>query len=151
MSLHIQIKEGIKQSMLAKNAVRTGVLRGLLAGFTNELVAKGRKPQEELNDDEVLAVIKRQVKQRKDSIEQFEKGGRQDLVDTEKAELTILETFLPQQMSEEEIIKIAEAKKMEMHITDKAKAGILVGAVMKATGGQADGGVVKRVVDKLFK
>src|SRR4051812_32822269 len=104
MSLHIQIKEGIKQSMLAKDTVRTGVLRGLVAGFTNELVAKGRKPQEELNDDEVLTVIKRQVKQRKDSIEQFEKGGRQDLVDTEKAELTILETFLPQQMSEDEII-----------------------------------------------
>jgi uncharacterized protein YqeY len=150
MSLQTQIKDGIKQAMLAKDPVRTGVLRGLSAGFTNELVAKGRKPQDELSDEEVLAVIKRQVKQRKDSIEQFEKGGRPDLAETEKAELAILETFLPKQMDEEEIIKIAEAKKAEMHITDKSKAGILVGAVVKATNGQADGARVKEIVDRLL-
>jgi uncharacterized protein YqeY len=150
MSLHAHIKDGIKHSMLAKDPVRTGVLRGLVAGFVNELVAKGRKPQEELADDEVLAVIKRQVKQRKDSIEQFEKGGRPDLAESEKAELSILETFLPQQMSESDIRKIVEKKKAEMHITDKAKAGILVGAVIKETKGQADGGVIKKIVDSLF-
>ncbi len=150
MSLQAQIRDGIKQSMLAKDTVRTGVLRGLVAGFTNELVAKGRKPQDELTDDEVLAVIKRQVKQRKDSIEQFEKGGRADLAETEKGELAILETFLPASTSKEEIRKVAEAKKAEMNVTDKAKAGILVGAVMKELKGQADGGEVKEVVESLF-
>jgi uncharacterized protein YqeY len=150
MSLHLNIRAGIKESMLNKDQVRTGVLRGLVAGFTNELVAKGRKPQEELTDDEAMAVIKRQVKQRKDSIEQFEKGGRADLADTEKAELAILETFLPAAISKDEIKKVAEAKKAEMNVTDKSKAGILVGAVMKALKGQADGADVKEVVDSLF-
>jgi uncharacterized protein YqeY len=150
MSLQTNIRAGIKESMLNKDQVRTGVLRGLVAGFTNELVAKGRKPQEELTDEEAMAVIKRQVKQRKDSIEQFEKGGRADLADSEKAELAILETFLPASLSKDEIRKVAEAKKAEMNVTDKSKAGILVGAVMKALKGQADGADVKEVVDSLF-
>src|SRR3989338_968340 len=79
--------------MLAKETVRLTVTRGLLAAFVNELVAKLRKPTEELKDDEALAVIKRAVKQHKDSIEQFAKGGRQDLVKEEKAELKILEIY----------------------------------------------------------
>ncbi|MBX4197704.1 GatB/YqeY domain-containing protein [Candidatus Parcubacteria bacterium] len=150
MSLHLDIKEGIKKAMLAKDTVRTGVLRGLSAAFTNELVAKGKKPQEELPDEDAMTVIKRQVKQRKDSIEQFEKGGRKDLADTEKAELAILETFLPAAMSKDAIRKVAEAKKSQMNVTDKSKAGILVGAVMKELKGQADGADVKEVVDSLF-
>ena len=86
-------------AMKARDVVRTNVLRGLMASFTNEAVAKKRKPDEELSDEEVLVVIGRAVKQRKDSIEQFEKGGRADLAGVEKSELAILETYLPTQMS----------------------------------------------------
>ena len=75
--LHEQIKNGIKEAMMAKDQVRLETLRGMSAAFTNELVAKGRKPNEILGDEEVLAVITRLSKQRKDSIEQFTKGGRQ--------------------------------------------------------------------------
>ena len=83
------------EAMKAKDILRLNVIRGLLASFTNEAIAKRRKPDEELSDDEVLIVISRAVKQRKDSIEQFEKGGRKDLVEVEKSELVILETYLP--------------------------------------------------------
>ena len=143
-------KEEIKKAMLARDTVRLNTLRGVSAAFTNELVAKGMKPQDELPDDACLVVIKRLVKQRKESIEQFKAGNRQELVDSESAELTILESFLPQMMSQDEIRKIAESKKAEMGITDKTKLGILIGAVLKETKGQADGGDVKLVVESLF-
>ena len=148
--LHIELKEGIKTAMKARDEVRLMVLRGLVAAATNELVATSRKPDELLSDDQMLAVIKRGVKQRKDSIEQFEKGGRQDLVEKEKAELVILEAFLPKTMSQDEIRPITGKKKAEMNITDKKEAGKLMGAVMKELGGRAEGSDVKAVVDSLF-
>src|SRR3990167_1331615 len=150
MILHQDIKEQIKDSMKARDAVRLGVLRGLVAGFTNELVATKRMPNDELSDEEVLNVIRRQVKQRKDSIEQFTKGGREDLVESEKAELTILETYLQAQMSREEVMKIAQAKMTELGITDVSKKGMFMGALMKELKGKADGDVVKSVVDQLL-
>ena len=91
------------------------------------------------------------VKQRKDSIEQFEKGGRQDLVDNEEAELKVLEEFLPAQMSEEEVRKIVRLKIENLKISDKSKIGILIGAVLKETGGNADGALVKKIVDEILK
>ena len=96
--LHEQIKNGIKNAMISKNEVLLKTLRSMVSAFTNELVAKSKKPSELLNDEEVLAVIARLAKQRKDSIEQFQKGNREDLVKEEQAELTILETYLPKMM-----------------------------------------------------
>ena len=150
MTLHSTIKSQIKEAMLAKDALRLSVVRGLVAAFTNELVAKQRKPTEELSDEDVLAVIRRAVKQRKDSIEQFKAGGRQDLVDSETAELGVLEKYLPQMMSREDIRKVAEAKKNELGITDKAKLGQFVGMLMKELKGKADGTDVKQVAESLF-
>ncbi len=148
--VHEQIKDQIKEAMLAKDAVRLQTLRGLLSAFTNELVAKKRKPQEMLEDEDALAVISRAVKQRKDSIEQFEKGGRADLAEDEKAELAILVTYLPTQMSKEEVMKAVLAKKTELGVTDKAMAGKLMGAIMKDLKGKADGDMVKAVIDEAF-
>ena len=142
--------------MKAKDPTRVSVLRGLLAGFVNENVAKGRKPEETIPDEDALAVIKRQARQRQDSIEQFTKGGRQDLAEKETNELNILKTYLPAEMSEAEIRKVVEAKKAELGINDlpaqagKSKIGQLIGAVMKELKGQADGAVVKKVVESLF-
>jgi uncharacterized protein YqeY len=102
-----------------------------------------------LPDEEAISVIRRLVKQRKDSIEQFEKGGRQDLAENEKAEMKILEEFLPAQMSEEQIIKIVKAKIEELSPT-KEKMGIFMGAVMKETKGEADGALVKKIVSELL-
>lgn len=150
MTLQETIKGSLKEAMMAKDAVKMTVIRGLMSGFTNELVALGRTPQDALTDDEVLAVIRRGVKQRKDAIEQFVAGGREDLADSEKAELALLEVYLPTMMSREEILKIAEAKKAEMGITDKTKVGMLMSTIMKDLKGKADGADVKAVVEGLF-
>jgi len=144
------MRDGIKSAMIAKDQVRLTVLRGLITSFTNESVAKGKTPQDELADEDAITVIKRAVKQRKDSIDQFTKGGRLDLVENENAELKILETFLPQSMSKEDIKKIAIAKKAELGVTDKAGMGKFMGALMKELKGQADGNDVKEVVESLF-
>ena len=150
MSLQKDIQGKIKDALIAKDSVRLTVLRGLTSAFTNELVATGKKPQDELNDEGALTVIKRAVKQRKDSIDQFTKGNRLDLVATEEAELKILETFLPQMMSREEIKKIAEKKKIELNVTDKSGMGKFMGALMKEFKGRADGNDVKEIVESLF-
>jgi uncharacterized protein YqeY len=150
MSLHTDIKNQIKEAMIAKDTIRLSVLRGLSASFTNDLIAKKKKSDELLSDDEILDIIRRQVKQRKDSIEQFQKGGRQDLVDNEKAELAILETYLPAQMSKDEVVNFVKAKQTEMGATDPAKKNQFMGLVMKDLKGKADGTVVKEVIDSLF-
>ncbi len=148
--LHEEIKGKIKEAMLAKDAVRLEVYRGMVAAFTNELVAKGKKPQEWLNDEEALAVITRLSKQRKDSIEQYTKGGREDLVSEEQAQLAVIETFLPAMMSKDEIKTFAVAKQADLGITDATKKGMLMSALMKDLKGKADGMDVKEVVDSLF-
>lgn len=137
---------------MAKDAVRLTTLRGILSAFTNESVALKRTPQDKLKDDEALAVLKRLAKQRKDSIEQFEKASRADLADNEKAELKIIEEFLPEEVGEDIIRNIVMSKKEELGVTDKSKMGILIGAVMKdpkAAG--ADGALVKKIVEELIK
>ena len=136
--------------MRAKDTVRLTTLRGMIAAFTSEVMVKGGKPQDKLADEDAIIVIRRLVKQRKDSIEQFEKGGRQDLADNEKAEMKVLEEFLPAQMPEEAIRKIVEEKKEKLGITDKSKAGQLMGMVMKETGGNADGQLVKKIVEEVL-
>ena len=136
--------------MLARDLVLLETLRSMLAGFTNELVAKSRKPNEVLADTEAIAVITRLARQRKDSIEQYKKGNRQDLVKEEEAQLAILETYLPKLMERNEIEKIARSKKEELGITDGTKKGMLMQTLMKDLKGKADGAVVKEVVDSLF-
>ena len=96
--LHEQIKNKIKEAMMAKDQVALDTYRGMLSAFTNELVAKNRKPNEILGDEDAIVVITRLAKQRKDSIEQFKKGNREDLVKEESAQLAILETYLPKLM-----------------------------------------------------
>lgn len=150
MSLQEQIKSEIKEAMKNKDQIKLSVVRGLVSAFTNELVAKGKMPTDSLSDEEALVVIKRATKQRKDAIEQFINGGRPELAESEQAELTILETYLPAQASSEQIKNVAEAKIKELDINDKSKAGQLVGIVMKELNGQADGNEVKKIIDELL-
>jgi uncharacterized protein YqeY len=150
MTIQEQVKENMKQAMKDKDAVRLSVSRGLMTAFTNELVATGKTPQDSLPDEDALKVISRAAKQRKDSIEQFEKGGRPELAADEKAELEIIEEYLPEMMSEDEVRKIAEEKKSEVSAESKADFGKLMGAVVAATKGQADGQVVKKIVEELL-
>lgn len=140
----------MKDAMRAKDTVKLGVVRGLIAACTNESVTKGYGPDGVLTDDEVLSVVMRAAKQRKDSIQQFTDGGRPELAEGEKAELSILETMLPAQMSREEIVAAATAKAQEMGVTDKTKANMLMGSLMKDLKGRADGTIVKEVIDGMF-
>lgn len=150
MLLHEQIKNNIKESMKSGDKVRLEVMRGLVTAFTNELVATNRTPQDMLTDEEAIVVITRASKQRKDSIEQFEKGGRKDLVDMESVQLAILEEFLPKLMDKSEVEQFVKSKITELGISDVSKKGLLMSTLMKDLKGKADGSLVKVVVDGLF-
>lgn len=148
--LHEQIKNSIKDAMKAKDQVRLDVLRGLVTAFTNELVATNRTPQDMLTDEQAIAVITRASKQRKDSIEQFTKGGRADLAESEQAQLDIISAYLPKLMEKDEIEKVVQAQYASFEPKDPTKKGMFMAGVMKELKGKADGALVKEVVDKVF-
>lgn len=150
MTIHETIKAKIIEAMRAKDSIKLDTLRGLTALFSNELIAKGSAAPF-IDDESALTLIKRSVKQHKDSIDQFEKGGRNDLADKEKAELKILEVFLPQMMSKDEIKKIVEGKMAAEGKPDMKKLGAFIGGLMKELKGKADGADVKEVVEGLVK
>lgn len=150
MTIHESLKAAIPDALRAKDEVKLRTLRSLVTAMTNEVVAKKRKPDEFLADEEAATVLKRAANQRKDSIRQFEEASRQDLADPEKAELTFIEELMPSMMSREEITTLAKAKMAELGISGKAEAGKFTGALMKELKGKADGGDVKAVVDSLL-
>lgn len=150
MTIHETIKAGIPEAMKARDEVRLRTLRSLSTAMTNEVVAKKRKPDELLTDDEALAVLKRASNQRKDSIQQFEQGGRPELAVPEKEELAVIESYLPAQMDRAEVEAAVTAKMAELGVTSKADSGKLIGALMKDLKDRADGGMVKEVVDSLL-
>ncbi len=148
--LTAKIRTDMTAAMKAKDDLRRDTLRGALAAFTNELVAKGRKPTEELADADAVTVLKRLAKQRKEAAEVYKKGGRAELAEKELSELKILEEYLPQSAPREEIEKVARAKMAELGVADASGIGKLTGAVMKEFAGRADGNDVKEVVASLF-
>jgi uncharacterized protein YqeY len=151
MSLYLQLRDDMKSAMKAKDAMRLSVLRGLLTLCTQELTSTNRTPQDTLSDEEVLALIRRSVKQRADAAQQYRAGGRDDLAGAEEAEAEILQAYLPAQLSREQVRDIAERCKKDLGITEKKDFGRLMGVVMKETAGNADGGMVKQVVEELLK
>ena len=150
LTLHEKIREEVKEAMRARDTMRLNVVRGILSAFVNELITQKKKPHEVLPDADALKVIKRLANQRKDSIEQFTKGFREDLAKIEEEELVLLQKYLPETMSKADIKKVAEKKQKELGFTDKSNMGKLMGAVMKELKEKADGGDVKDVVEKLF-
>lgn len=150
MTLHEQIKNNIKTSMKDGDKVCLEVMRGLLTAFTNELVATNRTPQDILTDEEAVRVITRVSKQHKDSIEQFTKGGRTDLVNIEQDQLTIIEEFLPKLMDRSEIENLVKVKYDELKVKDSTKKGMFMSSLMKELKDKADGSMVKEAVDKIF-
>ncbi|MFZ3044145.1 MAG: GatB/YqeY domain-containing protein [Minisyncoccia bacterium] len=150
MPIHETLKQSIPEALRARDEVRLRTLRSLVTAMTNEVVAKKRKPDEFLTDEEATTVLKRAANQRKDSIQQFTDAGRLDLVEPEQAELAILASYLPILMTPAEIQVVAEAKMAELGVSSKADAGKFTGALMKELKGRADGGDVKAVVDSLL-
>lgn len=155
MPLHQTIKDQIKEAMRARDTIRLDTLRGLAALFQNEIIMGKAKAESDgsLSDADALAIVKRAVKQRRDSIDQFQKGGREDLVEKEKAELSILESYLPAMMPREEIHLIARQRIEKLKIDgsyDPKAGGKIMGMIMKELAGRADGTDVKAVVEGIM-
>ncbi|RJQ36110.1 GatB/YqeY domain-containing protein [Candidatus Microgenomates bacterium] len=140
-----QLQEELKASMLARNELKTSVLRMLLSAVGYYEINKGGAGYQ-ATDEDVLAVIQKEAKQRKDSIEQFNDAGRQDLSAKEEKELAILQTYLPQQMSEEEIRKLIKEAIAQTGATSIAEIGKIMGALMPKVKGKADGSLVSKIV-----
>lgn len=133
----------LKQSMLAKDVARTSTLRMLKSAIE---YYKIEKKQETLTDADVTSVIKKQIKQRQDSIESFTKGGRTDLVTNEQAELAVLKTYLPDELSPAEVEAIVKAVIVEVGATTKNDMGKVMKAVQAKTAGRADNRLVSQLV-----
>lgn len=140
-----KLQEELKTSMLAKNELKTSVLRLLLSAINYYEIQKGGAGYE-ATDEDVLHVLQKEVKQRKESIEQFKAGGRQDLVDKETSELKLLETYLPEQMSEEEIRTLVKEAISQAGATSVQDMGKIMSALMPKVKGKADGGLVSKIV-----
>jgi uncharacterized protein YqeY len=134
MSLKQQITEDMKQAMRAKDTVRLGTIRLLTAAIKQKEVDE----RIELNDAQVLAIVDKMIKQRKDSIAQFTAGGRQDLVDIEKAELDILSAYMPAQMSDEEIRSEVDSAIASIGASGPQDMGKVMGMLKPALAGRAD-------------
>lgn len=147
MSLKQNILDDLKSAMKAGDAAKRDTLRMLDSMVKNVEIEK-KKREAGLSDEEVLEVINRAVKQRRDAIEQYKSGGREDLAEKENAEVEILSAYMPPQMSEEEVA--AEVKKIiaETGATSKAETGKVMGAAMGRLKGKADGNIVKKIVEE---
>src|SRR4026209_1549361 len=147
MTLAQRIDSDPKDAMRAKDATKLGVLRMLKSAIKYSAIEKSGAAGE-LDDAEMTQVIRQQVKQRQDSIESFEKGGRAELADKEKAELAILNTYLPQGMSPDELAKVVRETIAELGATSKAQMGAVMKALQAKAGGRADGKTLSSEVQK---
>lgn len=165
MAIHESIEKEIPVALRAGDTVRLRTLRSLFAAMTNEAIAKHARPSNEvmtfmkivdvkrdrfLNDEEALGVLRRAAHERKDAIEMYQQAGRMNLVNAEMDELNIIKSYLPTQMSRDEILVLAKAKMTALGVTDKSGAGKFTGALMKELKDNADGADVRAVVDSLL-
>lgn len=146
MSLKEKLTLEMQQAMKAHNVLLRDTLRLVIASIKYAEVEVGRP----LDDAEVLDVIRREAKRRRESIAEFSRGGRQDLVDQEQAELNILETYLPQQMGRAEVEAAVRQAISELGISGKAQSGLLMKHLMAQLKGRADGKLVSQVVQELL-
>ncbi len=148
MSLMETLNQDLKTAMKAGDEPAKRALRGVKAAITRAEKEKGNQP---LTDEEIIAVLRKQAKQRKDSIEAYTQAGRQDLVEEEQAELRIIERYLPQLMSEDEIRAVAQQVIQEVGATSPRDMGKVMGRLMSQLKGKADGRLVNQVVRQLLQ
>lgn len=146
MSIKNNILDELKSAMKQKNADRLRVLRSLKAKLLEKEISERKGGEAEISDEQAIEVLMKAAKQRKESIDQFEKGDRQELADKEKAELEVIEEFLPKMMSEEEVRAEVKAQISQMGASGMQDMGKVMGAMMGKLKGRADGSVVSRVV-----
>jgi len=147
MILQQRVDSDLKEAMRAKEATKLGVLRMLKSAFKYAAIEKSGA-EAELSDAEAIQVIRKQAKQRQDSIESFEKGGRAELAAKEKEELALLNSYLPQAMSPEELAKVVRETIAELGATSKAQMGGVMKALQARVAGRADGRTLSAEVQK---
>ncbi len=146
MALKDQIMADLKQAMKDKDQDKLRVLRSLKAKLQEREISERKGGEATLSNEQVVEVVMKAAKQRKESIEQFGSGGRDDLVENEEKELKIIESYLPEMLSEEEIRDIAQKKIKELGAGSVADMGKVMGVMMKELKGQADGSLISKVV-----
>lgn len=144
MSLLERLNNDMKQAMKNKEKDKLSVIRMIKSSLQNEAIKLGN----ELSEDQELTVLSREMKQRKDSLNEFEKAGREDLVEKLRTELTFVEVYMPKQLSEEEVTEIVKQAISEVGATSKAEMGKVMSAIMPKVKGKADGTLVNKLVQQ---
>ena len=142
MSLLERLNTDIKQAMKDKDKEKLSVLRMVKSSIQNESIKHGR----DLSEEEELTVLSRELKQRKDSLQEFDKAGREDLVHKLQGEIAIVEHYMPEQLSEDELSAIVQQTIADVNATSKADMGKVMGALMPKVKGKADGSLVNKLV-----
>jgi uncharacterized protein len=140
-----ELKDELKKSMLAKDTEKTGILRMVISALGYYEIEKGGAGYE-ASEEDVMEVLRKQVKQRRDSVEQFRAGGREELAAKEEKEIAMIAGYLPAQMSEEEIRKLVDEAIASTGASSPQDMGKVMGALMPKTKGNADGGLVSKIV-----
>jgi len=146
MSIKEQIMADLKQAMKNKEKDKLRVLRSLKSKLLEREISERKEGEASLSDDQTIEVLMKAAKQRKESIEQFEKGDRNDLADAEKTELDFIESYLPEMLSEDEVRDIARDKIDELGAEDMSDMGQVMGVLMQELKGKVEGSVVSKVV-----
>jgi uncharacterized protein YqeY len=146
MSLSDRLNEDMKQAMKSQDKFKLSVIRMVRSTIKNSEIDLKRP----LDDNEVLDVLTREIKQRKDSLQEFSKAGRDDLADNLKAELVILAEYMPQQLSEEEVKAIVQQTIQQIGASSKADMGKVMTALMPQVKGRADGKIINQLVQQLL-
>ena len=147
MNLSDRLTDDMKQAMKNKDKLTLSTIRMMRASIKN-LEIELKHP---LDDNEVLEVLSREIKQRKDSLQEFKKAGREDLVENLAAEIEVISSYLPEQLTEEEIHEIVRQTIQELGASSKADMGKVMGALMPKTKGRADGKLVNQIVQQFLQ
>jgi uncharacterized protein len=147
MTLQERVVQEIKTAMLARDADRLGTLRLLKSAIG---YAQIERKTDNLSDAEVVTMVQKEIKKRRDSVEQFEKGNRPELAAKEKQEIVVLETFLPRPLAAEELESLVRATIQEVGATSKKEMGTVIKAVQAKAAGRADGKSISALVGKLL-
>jgi uncharacterized protein len=146
MSLLVKLNDDMKQAMKDKDKLKLSVIRMVKASIKNEEINQGK----ELSEDQVLVLLNRELKQRRDSLQEFVKAGREDLAEPTRAEIEVLLTYLPKQMDEAEVRQIVQETIEQVGASSKRDLGKVMGAIMPKVNGKADGTLVNKIVQELL-
>ncbi len=146
MDLKAKLNQDLKEALKAKDEVKLRTVRMLLAAIKNFEVEK----MGPATDEEIFQIMSKEIKKRQEAIEMYEKGGRQDLAQAEKQEIEVIQSYMPKQLSEEEIREIARKVISEMNLKSPKDVGVAMKAIMPRVKGRADGKLVNKIVSELL-